>query len=239
MAQLKEKSVPIFNDAVQIEVRNKVLNNQTEEIVKNERLLDNVDVDLNTLRRQVEIIEDSSLRKANHLFLLKTLLTFAGILFIPLLLKSQGVMPEPYGTYSIYAIIAIFVIIILYNIKSYMSRNNNRFSLRNFMSKSRIMEGSIIPKRTCLAKPRLVKSQEELELEKKLKMLQSLEIKFNRIKPNLDVIDTRSKSAQERIDQIKSEYRDVFGAETSDKAIETALRNRIDQKGAQSISFKV
>ena len=32
------KSVPIFNDAVQIQVRNRVLNNQAEEISKNERL---------------------------------------------------------------------------------------------------------------------------------------------------------------------------------------------------------
>ena len=73
MAQKNEKLVPIFNDAVQIQVRNRVLNNQVEEITKNERLLENADADLTTIRRQVEIIEDSSLRKANHLFLLKTL----------------------------------------------------------------------------------------------------------------------------------------------------------------------
>ena len=130
MAQKNEKLVPIFNDAVQIQVRNRVLNNQVEEITKNERLLENADADLTTIRRQVEIIEDSSLRKANHLFLLKTLLTFSGLLFIPLVLKSQGVIPEPYGTYSIYAIIAIFVIIIFYNISF-------RFSITIIRSKSR------------------------------------------------------------------------------------------------------
>lgn len=239
MAQKNEKSVPIFNDAVQIQVRNRVLNNQAEEITKNERLLENADADLTTIRRQVEIIEDSSLRKANHLFLLKTLLTFSGLLFIPLVLKSQGVIPEPYGTYSVYAIIAVFLIIVLYNMKSVWSRNNNRFTLRNFLTKVRKDEGLVIPKRTCLAKTRSVKTAEELELERKLKTLQSLELKFKRIKPGIEVVDSRTRSVEDRINQIKAEYRDVFGASTSDRAIEIALRNRMDQKGKQLISFGI
>jgi hypothetical protein len=239
MAQKNEKSVPIFNDAVQIQVRNRVLNNQAEEISKNERLLENADADLTTIRRQVEIIEDSSLRKANHLFLLKTLLTFSGLLFIPLVLKSQGVIPEPYGTYSVYAIIAVFLIIVLYNMKSVWSRNNNRFTLRNFLTKVRKDEGLAIPKRTCLAKTRSVKTAEELELERKLKTLQSLELKFKRIKPGIEVVDSRTRSVEDRINQIKAEYRDVFGASTSDRAIEIALRNRMDQKGKQLISFGI
>ena len=239
MAQKNEKSVPIFNDAVQIQVRNRVLNNQAEEITKNERLLENADADLTTIRRQVEIIEDSSLRKANHLFLLKTLLTFSGLLFIPLVLKSQGVIPEPYGTYSVYAIIAVFLIIVLYNMKSVWSRNNNRFTLRNFLTKVRKDEGLAIPKRTCLAKTRSVKTAEELELERKLKTLQSLELKFKRIKPGFEVVVSRTRSVEDRINQIKAEYRDVFGASTSDRAIEIALRNRMDQKGKQLISFGI
>jgi len=240
MDQLKEKSVPIFNDAVQIQVRNRVLNNQAEEITKNERLLENVDVDLNTLRRQVEIIEDSSLRKANHLFLLKTLMTFAGLLFIPLLLRSQNIIQEPYSTNSIYVIITIFVVIIIYNLTSVMTRNKNRFTLRNFLTKSRQSEGLILPKRTCLAKARTVKTPEELELEKKLSTLKALELKFKRIKPGLDTVESRSRTVEDRIAEIKSEYRDVFGKETSDKAIEIAVRNRIDQKGGrQLINFKI
>ena len=239
MAQKNEKAVPIFNDAVQIQVRNRVLNNQAEEITKNERLLENADADLTTIRRQVEIIEDSSLRKANHLFLLKTLLTFSGLLFIPLVLKSQGVIPEPHGTYSIYALIALFFVIVIYNMKSVWSRNNNRFTLRNFLTKVKKDEGLLIPKRTCLAKVRTVKTAEELELEKKLKTLKTLELKFRRVKPSLEVVDTRAKSVEDRITQIKSEYRDVFGASTSDRAIEIAIRNRMDQKGKQLINFSI
>ena len=238
MAQKNEKSVPIFNDAVQIQVRNRVLNNQAEEITKNERLLENADADLTTIRRQVEIIEDSSLRKANHLFLLKTVLTFSGLLFIPLVLKSQGVIPEPYGTYSIYALLAMFFIVVFYNMSSVSTRNNNRFSLRNFLTKVKKDDALIIPKRTCLAKARSTKTAEELELERKLKSLEALELKFKRIKPGLETIDNRSKTVEDRITQIKSEYRDVFGASTSDRAIEIAIRNRMDQKGGK-INFSI
>jgi hypothetical protein len=233
------KSVPIFNDAVQIQVRNRVLNNQAEEISKNERLLESADADLTTIRRQVEIIEDSSLRKANHLFLLKTLLTFSGLLFLPLVLKSQGIIAEPYATHSIYVIIGLFIIIVIYNLKSVLTRNDNRFSLRNFLTKVRKDEGLIIPKRTCLAKTRTVKTAEELELERKLKTLKNIEMKFKRIKPGIELVDNRSRSVEERINQIKSEYRDVFGSSTSDRAIETAIRNRMDQKSKHLISYGI
>lgn len=123
--------------------------------------------------------------------------------------------------------------------KSVWSRNNNRFTLRNFLTKVRKEEGLTIPKRTCLAKTRSVKTAEELELERKLKTLQSLELKFKRIKPGIEVVDSRTRSVEDRINQIKAEYRDVFGASTSDRAIEIALRNRMDQKGKQLISFGI
>ena len=76
------------------------------------------------------------------------------------------------------------------------------------------------------------------ELERKLKSLEALELKFKRIKPGLETIDNRSKTVEDRITQIKSEYRDVFGASTSDRAIEIAIRNRMDQKGGK-INFSI
>jgi hypothetical protein len=200
-----EKTVPIFNDAVQIQVRNRVLDNQSEEIAKNERLIENVDVDLTTMRRQVEIIEDSSLRKANHLFLLKTVMTFAGLLFIPILLSRQSIISETNSFYSIIAIIVIYFIIVFYNMSSVWVRNNNRFSLRNFLTKVKKGDGITLPKRTCISKVTTKKSDEEIELENKLKKLQALEMKFSRVKPNINLIDNRAKTVQDRIEQIKSE----------------------------------
>ena len=238
MPSKDEKTVPIFNDAVQIQVRNRVLDNQSEEIAKNERLIENVDVDLTTMRRQVEIIEDSSLRKANHLFLLKTIMTFAGLLFIPILLTRQSVISETNGYYSIIAIIVVYFIIVFYNMSSVWVRNNNRFSLRNFLTKVKKGDSTTLPKRTCIAKVTTTKSAEEIELENKLKKLQALEMKFSRVKPNINLIDNRAKTVQERIDQIKSEYRDVFG-DSSDNAIETAVRQRMDTRGKGPVNFTI
>jgi hypothetical protein len=238
MAPKDQKSVPIFNDAVQIQVRNRVLNNQSEEISKNERLIENADADLTTLRRQVEIIEDSSLRKANHLFLLKTVLTMVGLSFILVLLTKQNLLPEPYGTYSLYAIIVIFLYVIYANLSSARARNKNRFSLRDFFTKGDRLQGRVLPKRTCLAKTKSTKTPEEIELENKLARLHALELKFNRVKPTIDIIDSRAKTATNKIDEIKSEYRDVFG-ESSDRAIEIALRNHMDKKGVPSVRFGI
>lgn len=239
MASTKQKSVPIFNDSVQIEVRNRVLSNQGEEISKNERLIENADADLATVRRQVEIIEDSSLRKANHLFLLKTVLTMIGILFILVLLLREKVISEVYGTYGLYAIGLIFLYIIYKNLSSAYSRNNNRFSLRNFLTKAEQIDGKpMLPKRTCLAKPKVKKTPEELELERKLNILRSLENKFDRVRPNIDMINSRADNVNKKIDEIKAEYRDVFG-DTSDKAIEIAIQNHLDNKGKTLLSLGI
>lgn len=239
MAPKNENSVPIFNDSVQIQVRNRVLDNQSEEISKNERLIENVDSDLITMRRQVEIIEDSSLRKANHLFLLKTIMTFSALLFIPILLSRQNVISESKGYYSVIAIIAIFFIIIIYNMRSVWVRNNNRFSLRNFLATAKKGEkGITLPKRTCIAKSVTRKTPEELELENKLKILKSLEMKFNRVKPNINLIDMRAKTVQDRILDIKNEYRDVFG-DAPDTAIEAAVTQRMMTKGKRPINFTI
>ena len=56
-------------------------------------------------------------------------------------------------------------------------------------------------------------------------------MKFKRIKPGLEVLDSRKRTVDEKITQIKSDYRDVFGKSTSDDAIEIAVRKRMDQKG--------
>jgi hypothetical protein len=238
MPPQNEKTVPIFNDAVQIQVRNRVLDNQSEELSKNERLIENADADLTTLRRQVEIIEDSSLRKANHLFLLKTIMTFAGLLFIPILLTRQNVISETKGYYSIIAIIAIFFIIVFYNMISVWKRNNNRFSLRNFLTTVKKGDKTTLPKRTCIAKTTIKKSAEEIELENKLKKLKALEMKFSRIKPNIDVIDNRTKTVQDRVEAIKAEYRDVFG-DSPDSAIEAAVRQRMNTRGRTPLNFTI
>jgi hypothetical protein len=53
------EKVPIFNDPVQLEVRNHVIKLESDEIIKSRRDIANLDKDINTTRRQVEIIQDN------------------------------------------------------------------------------------------------------------------------------------------------------------------------------------
>jgi hypothetical protein len=60
----------------------------TEDVGTSEvqKILDN---DINTTRRQVEIIQDNSLRQSNNIFLLKTILTYLALILIPLLIFRE------------------------------------------------------------------------------------------------------------------------------------------------------
>ena len=76
------EKIPIFNDPVQLEVRNHVIKLESDEIIKSRRDIANLDKDINTTRRQVEIIQDNSLRKSNTIFLLKTSITYLCLILI-------------------------------------------------------------------------------------------------------------------------------------------------------------
>ena len=230
-----KKKTPIFNDSVQIEIRNKVINNQMEEIIKNENVLNNVEQDLTTLRRQIEITENSSMRKANHLFLLKTLLSFLSILFIPMILKNQNIINEVKYKYSIYTILALFCIIVFFNIRSYRQRNNNRYSMRNFIANIQNKEVSAIPKLTCIGNKKASKTPEESEIETKLEILKRLESKFLRINPSLNLIDNQNKTTNQQMDAIRKEFRDIFGADLSDRAINIAISKRMESRGITNL----
>ena len=67
---------------------------------------------------------------------MKTVLTLVGLLFILVLLTKQNIIPEPYGTYSLYTVIVIFLYIIYANLSSASARNKNRFILRQFSRKN-------------------------------------------------------------------------------------------------------
>lgn len=226
-----KKNIAIFNDPVQINLRNKVLNNQITEVSKNEKIIDNAEQDLTSLRRQIEISENSSMRKANHLFLLKTLLSFLSLLFIPVLLKKQSIITETNFKYSVYIISALFIFIVLFNVRSFWKRNNNRYSMRNFTTNVKTPEVSTIPKLTCIGKKKESKTPEELEIDRKLKILKSLETKFSRINPSLNMVDKQNKTTSDEMNAIKKEFRDVFGSDLSDRAIDIAVSKRIETKG--------
>ena len=127
-----KRLAPIFTSPVQLQVRDEVLKIQTEEYSKANIINDVLNKDINTMRRQVEIIEDSSLRKNNTIFILKTFMTYFVLILIPILLAVKGLI----NTMILYIIVGfltlLLLIVIIYNITSIMKRDRNRFMTKRF-----------------------------------------------------------------------------------------------------------
>ncbi len=133
---LSGSQIPLFNTPVQLEVRNQVLKIQAEEMQNTEENLEILEKDLNTQRRQVEIIQNSSLIKSNHIFILKTILSALALLIIPLILYNKQILDKtPFMIIS--GIISILLVVVLYyNLVSVYNRDPNRFNNRQFDSKN-------------------------------------------------------------------------------------------------------
>jgi len=131
---------PIFTSPVQLQVRNEVLKIQTDEYSKANIINDVLNKDINTMRRQVEIIEDSSLRKNNSIFILKTLMTYFVLILIPILLAVKGLI----NTVILYIIVGfltlLLLIVIIYNTMSVMKRDKNRFMSKRFKMDPKLLE---------------------------------------------------------------------------------------------------
>lgn len=123
---------PIFTSPVQLQVRNEVLKIQTDEYSRANIVNDVLNKDINTMRRQVEIIEDSSLRKNNTVFILKTFMTYFVLILIPILLTVKGLI----GKFILYIVVGILtlllLIVVVYNTVSIMKRDKNRFMNKRF-----------------------------------------------------------------------------------------------------------
>jgi len=129
------KLIPIFNDPVQLEVRDHVLKIERKEISQSKKEIQGLDNDINTIRRQIEIIEDQSLRQNNGLFLLKLCITYLSLILIPILLAMKEMVSWTFLKFYMIGISIIFGIIVFFNIRSVWRRNYNRYSLRNFIAK--------------------------------------------------------------------------------------------------------
>lgn len=127
-----QQLAPIFTSPVQLQVRNEVLKIQTEEYSKANIINDALNKDINTMRRQVEIIEDSSLRKNNTVFILKTFMTYFVLILIPILLTVKGLINKTILYIILGFLTLLLLIVIVYNTVSIMKRDKNRFMNKRF-----------------------------------------------------------------------------------------------------------
>lgn len=219
------QKIPIFNDPVQLEVRNHVIKLESDEIIKSRRDLEIIDNDLNTTRRQVEIIQDNSERQSNNIFLLKTILTYLALILIPLLLSFKGYISSKVIFYIVIGLTILFGIIIFYNLRSVMSRDPNRFSIRDFGKTMRPSSQAT----KCVSNPKSRLTPEEREIQSKLDQLKGLDAQLNIIEKRRMEIDLRRKDLDTEASNLEAKFNSQFPNKELDKEIEKnlALRTRI------------
>ena len=214
------QKVPIFNDPVQLEVRNHVIKIESDEIIKSRRDIANLDKDINTTRRQVEIIQNNSLRKSNSIFLLKTTLTYLCLILIPLLLAvKQYISWKALGYFAI-GLTLLYGIIVFYNIRSVLTRDANRYSVRSFYTSDQPTEPV-----KCVKK--LTSAQKELE--RKTKQLNSLDAQLKIIAQRRSEAESKRNKLDTETKQLTTQYKTQYPDAKLESEIEKKLsmRNRL------------
>jgi hypothetical protein len=215
------QKVPIFNDPVQLEVRNHVIKLESDEIIRSRRDIENLDKDINTTRRQVEIIQDISLRKSNSIFLLKTSLTYLCLILIPLLLTVKQYISWKGFSYFAIGLTILFGIVVYFNIRSVLSRDANRYSSREFTTSSQ----PVAQPMKCVKKL----TPQQKELEQQMKKLNSLDAKLKLVEQQQsNIVSKRNKLGFES-KQLETQYKSQFPNDKLDTEIEKKLsmRNRL------------
>ena len=213
---------PIFNDPVQSQVRSEVLKLQSKELIRGREDLDVLDKDINTMRRQVEIIQDSSLRKENTIFLLKTALTYLSLAFIPLILAGKKYITWMTFTIIFIVITVLFAIIIYYNLRSVMSRDNMRFSLRDF---GESMKPSTKPKK-CISTLAKRLTPQQREINEKNQELERIQSKLNELDEKKKELESMKKEYDYQGKLLEEKYAQKFPDDILDKEIEKNLAFR-------------
>ena len=109
-----------------------ILSKQNSEINYNSHKLENVKNDIITLRRQVEISQNETLKRNNRLFLLKSLFVYLLVLFIPILLIKNNNISNLRGMISIGTLTVLFVLVILFNFYRHRNINSIHYDVRDW-----------------------------------------------------------------------------------------------------------
>jgi len=202
-------NIPYYNDNVQLLVRRNFTELQKEEYDQNADILGNVDKNLNTVRRQVQIIEDSSQRKGNTLFLLNAVLTALLLSFIPVILFVKGIIG--YGVFSIIiiTITLLFLVVVFFNLKSVRSRTANRFSSRNF-DVPEVLDELKPSDSQCPQTPEAIESIAQQKRDKSVQEINDLESEINRLTEEKNV----SKESRDKLENARAElsrrYKEMY-----------------------------
>lgn len=203
---------PIFTSPVQLQVRNEVLKIQTDEYSKANIINDVLNKDINTMRRQVEIIEDSSLRKNNSIFILKTLMTYFVLILIPILLVVKGLI----NTIILYIIVGVLTFLLLivigYNTVSIMKRDKNRF-----MNKRFTMDTKLLPKTAhkCVLSDEARLSPEEKKIKEHESELRAITKNLNELSDKRAALALQQTTILNNGKELRTKFEESYSVDTS------------------------
>lgn len=105
---------------------------QRKEMSHNYNQINDIKNNLNTLRRQVEISMDESMRKNNKLYLLKIILVYLLLSVLPILLVKEEAISQRFSIFLMTLLTILLFILIFWN--RYQTRNRYplRYSVRTF-----------------------------------------------------------------------------------------------------------
>jgi uncharacterized membrane protein len=234
---------PIFTSPVQLQVRNEVLKIQTDEYSKANIINDVLNKDINTMRRQVEIIEDSSLRKNNTIFVLKTFMTYFVLILIPILLAVKGIINKII-LYIILGILTLLLLIVIgYNTVSIMKRDKNRFMSKRFKMDPKLLSKTGKSHKCILSdEARLTPEQKQLkEYESELKTITK---NLNELSEKRATLTSQQNTIVNTGKELRKTFEESYSVDTSQyfKSTDTLAKAKLkidDIPAKQDISINV
>jgi hypothetical protein len=209
-----QQLAPIFTSPVQLQVRNEVLKIQTDEYSKANIINDVLNKDINTMRRQVEIIEDSSLRKNNSIFILKTFMTYFVLILIPILLAVKGLI----NTVILYIIVGfltlLLLIVIIYNTVSIMKRDKNRFMNKRFKMDSKLLSKTG-KSHKCILSDEARLSPEEKQIREHERELRTITKSLNDLSEKRSALALQQKKIVNNGEELRKTFEESYSVDTS------------------------
>ena len=206
---------PIFTSPVQLQVRNEVLKIQTDEYSKANIMNDVLNKDITTMRRQVEIIEDSALRKNNTVFVLKTFMTYFVLILIPILLAVKGLI----GKFILYIILAILTLLLLlvvgYNTASIMKRDKNRFMNKRFKMDPKLLSTKTTKSHKCILSDESRLTPEEKQIKEYERDLRTLTKNLNLLSEQRTTLSEKQKVVANSGTNLRKIFEDSYSVDTT------------------------
>lgn len=191
------------NELLRLDTHNSLVGsvNQLREdrITKNRNNIDNLDADLMTTRRQVEIIQNRNLIKEDIIYILRSLFVFIAITVIAYVYLEGTAYRQP-------ALFIIAILAVYYfggKALSFLSRSSNRWSMTNWQGVKYANLAAPPVEDVCAAENAAYEAEMAKIKGKILDKLIAMKSRFNKL-------DKNKKLLTERGEKMKNDYADII-----------------------------